>query len=594
LQAEAGELPLPPDTVLTVADHDGVILVRSPGGEQWIGQRRVDPILQQVDQGDETVVEAMGVDGVKRLYAFTPLLGPNGTQVWLSIGRSPDFIDAEVRQTVLRNLFGIFAILSAALAAIWLAADRLLLRRIDNIVDASTSLAAGDWGARAPVRSYDDELDHLAVTFNSTADALQHTHQQAELSADRLARLQAVTAALSEAMTPEQVVNIIVRQVSAATGATAGAVHVLDEAGEALEIVQSVGYPPEQMQLHQRLPLTLSIPATDAVRTEQPIWLESTEDLRERYPHLALQRFTGYEGAAILPLMVEGRPLGIMALSYSEIHIFTVDQQDFVLTLASQCAQALERARLYAAEQQARLHLEERVSERTAELERSNRELNQFAYVASHDLKAPLRAIDNLSAWIAEDAALTLPPRSIEHLAKMRNRVRRMERLLDDLLAYSRAGRVQHPAEEVDLAALVQDIAGVLAPPPGFIISVEPPIPPLRTPRVSLELVLRNLIGNAIKHHQHQCGEIRVRAVEQGDKVAITVQDDGPGIDPQYHTRIFDMFQTLRPRDDVEGSGMGLAIVKKLVESYGGTIVVESEAGQGSTFCFTWPRRLER
>jgi signal transduction histidine kinase len=230
------------------------------------------------------------------------------------------------------------------------------------------------------------------------------------------------------------------------------------------------------------------------------------------------------------------------------------------------------------------------VALRTAELERSNRDLNQFAYVASHDLKAPLRAIDNLAAWISQDAAALLPPPSAEHLAKLRGRVKRMEQLLDDLLAYSRAGRVRPPAESVDVAQMVQDVAGMLGAPEGFTIAVEGPIPRIYTPRASIELVLRNLLGNAIKHHDGERGCVTVRGEEKGDMVHIFVTDDGPGIDERFHERIFEMFQTLQPRDEVEGSGMGLAIVKKVIESYGGSIGVESSPGRGATFDFTWPR----
>jgi signal transduction histidine kinase len=252
---------------------------------------------------------------------------------------------------------------------------------------------------------------------------------------------------------------------------------------------------------------------------------------------------------------------------------------------------AAERAAAESALREAHEQLEQRVRERTAELERSNRELNQFAYVASHDLKAPLRAIDNLATWISQDAAGVLPTQSAEHLVKLRGRVRRMETLLEDLLAYSRAGRVRPASETVKVEQLVQDVVALLAPPEGFVIRVEGADMTLRTPRASLELVLRNLIGNAIKHHTGDTGEITVAAVERGNWVEFCVADDGPGIEPKYHTKIFDMFQTLQPRDQVEGSGMGLAIVKKLVESYGGEIRVESARGEGAAFCFTWPRR---
>ncbi len=231
-----------------------------------------------------------------------------------------------------------------------------------------------------------------------------------------------------------------------------------------------------------------------------------------------------------------------------------------------------------------------RVAERTAELARSNDELDQFAYVASHDLKAPLRAIDNLAAWIAEDAGAVLPEESKRHLDLLQGRVRRMEHLLSDLLAYSRAGREEGAAEEVDAAALIREVVELLGSPPGMEVVVEA-LPRLVTYRAPLEMVFRNLIGNALKHHDRPKGRIVVRAREADDFVTFTVSDDGPGIPARYHERVFGLFQTLRPRDEVEGSGMGLAVVKKAVESRGGTIRVDSAEGQGTTFTFTWPVR---
>ncbi|MEZ4728117.1 MAG: PAS domain-containing protein [Caldilineaceae bacterium] len=239
--------------------------------------------------------------------------------------------------------------------------------------------------------------------------------------------------------------------------------------------------------------------------------------------------------------------------------------------------------------------LEQRVAERTAELVRSNRELDQFAYVASHDLKAPLRAIMNLANWVIEDAAPVLPPPSQEHLAKLRGRALRMERLLDDLLAYSRIGRRDGGVEEVQVAQLIQDIVELLTLPLGFRVLVQTGMPTIFTARAPLELVFRNLIGNALKHHhQPAAGEVRISAEEQGDFIRFCVHDNGPGIEPRYHERIFEIFQTLQPRDEVEGSGMGLAIVKKTVEVRGGGITVQSTVGNGARFCFTWPQAVTR
>ncbi|MFN8489360.1 MAG: ATP-binding protein [Caldilineaceae bacterium] len=233
--------------------------------------------------------------------------------------------------------------------------------------------------------------------------------------------------------------------------------------------------------------------------------------------------------------------------------------------------------------------LEQRVVERTAELKQRNLELDQFAYVASHDLRAPLRAIDHLATWIEQDAGAQLPGPSLTHLITLRNRVKRMENLLNDLLAYSRAGRMQHQLEMVDTRDLVTDIVKFLAPPETFTVAPPEGLPILTTERVPLELVLRNLISNAIKHHDRFDGHIAISAQAAGDFIEFTVTDDGPGIAPMYHERIFQMFQTLKPRDLVEGSGMGLAIVKRMVESRKGKIQVESSGERGTTFRFTWP-----
>lgn len=234
--------------------------------------------------------------------------------------------------------------------------------------------------------------------------------------------------------------------------------------------------------------------------------------------------------------------------------------------------------------------LEQRVAERTAELERRNQELDQFAYIASHDLKAPLRAIDNLATWISDDAGSLLPLTSQQHLELLRSRVKRMEDLLNGLLAYSRADRYLGEAEPVDIRRLVEGIIELLAPPESFTITVQPKMPVINTLRVPLETVLRNLIGNAIKHHHRPDGRVQVSAEERGDLIEFIVKDDGPGIAEIFHGRVFMIFQTLQPRDQVEGSGMGLAIVKKTVESRGGKISLISSEGQGATFCFTWPK----
>ncbi|MCC6455538.1 MAG: GAF domain-containing protein [Caldilineaceae bacterium] len=295
----------------------------------------------------------------------------------------------------------------------------------------------------------------------------------------------------------------------------------------------------------------------------------------------------------------EDEVIGGLFFGHSHPGVFTEQVEQLVSGIASQSAIMIENARLYAqlkerevALRELNATLEQRVEKRTAELQRSNHELDQFAYVASHDLKAPLRAIHHLASWIAQDANEFLPGPSQEHLSKLLGRVRRMETLLDDMLAYSRASRQRHPAEEVAVAELVADVIEMIAPPHGFTVRILGKLPVIWAERSPLETVFRNLIGNAIKHHHRPAeGNVEIRAQEQEHFVEFTVKDDGPGIDPGFHQRIFEMFQTLQPRDLVEGSGVGLAIVKKSIESRGGTVQVESSRGEGALFRFTWPKR---
>jgi signal transduction histidine kinase len=255
-------------------------------------------------------------------------------------------------------------------------------------------------------------------------------------------------------------------------------------------------------------------------------------------------------------------------------------------------------------------NLDAKVSERTHELEQAhqrlakaknavelqlveitkiNEELNNFSYIAAHDLKSPLRGIDQLATWIAEDMGDNLTAETLSNLRLMRSRIQRMERLLNDLLAYSRVGRSANKAEMVDTAQLVADVFDMTATATQYRLQMTDNLPTFYAQKIPLELVFRNLIANAIKHHDRATGTIGVSARSMGDGVEFAVEDDGPGIAPEHHIRVFGIFKTLRPRDAVEGSGIGLALVKKAVESVGGTVRVESNGHRGCIVKFTWP-----
>jgi PAS domain S-box-containing protein len=239
----------------------------------------------------------------------------------------------------------------------------------------------------------------------------------------------------------------------------------------------------------------------------------------------------------------------------------------------------------------ARRKIELELEAKQAELIRSNKDLEQFAYVASHDLKAPLRAIDLLVQWIIEGLAGYDTNNVQENLGLLSKRTKRLNRLLDDLLAYSRAGRKVGAHRMADAHAMVLDVVQLLDPPPTMSVSVEGTLPAFKTHPTPLEVVFRNLISNAIKHHPGPQGRIVVSCQEQADQYVFAVEDDGEGIPAQYAERVFEMFQTLKPRDQVEGSGMGLAIVNRIVQWQGGRVWFESPpSGRGVVFKFQWKK----
>jgi len=292
-----------------------------------------------------------------------------------------------------------------------------------------------------------------------------------------------------------------------------------------------------------------------------------------------------------VPIRLHAKLLGVMCYEHVGVtREWSLEEQDFAASVADMIAlqvESNERRKLERALSRANEHLAETVRD----LRRSNKELQDFAYVAAHDLKAPLRGIGTLTDWIASDYADKFDEQGRQQLGMLKGRVERLSELIDGILHYSEIGRVASRVERVDLNVLVSEVTALLDPPQHVEVTVKGRLPVVVCEKVRLSQVFRNLIDNAIKYMDKAHGRIEVGCSEQEGFWRFAISDNGPGIDGKYFEKIFQMFQTLAPRDERESTGIGLAVVKKILDLCGGSVWIESNVGEGTTFFFTLPKR---
>ena len=276
---------------------------------------------------------------------------------------------------------------------------------------------------------------------------------------------------------------------------------------------------------------------------------------------------------AVIPFHDHPHEIGEMAQTL-KVFAHNIDERNKAMRLIEQHQQELERS--------------------NNRLAQTNKELETFAYVASHDLKSPLRGISQLSSWIDEDLEAKEFNEVEKHTRMLRNRIHRMEKLLDDLLVFYRAGKTDGAITTIDVAHIAKELFEIQNTKPGLRLELGDELPVFETLGTPFEQILRNLFSNAIKHHDRDDGIIRIEAQRiSADFYEFSVRDDGPGIPEKFQARVFGMFQTLKSRDEQEGSGMGLALIKKIVGTYGGSIRVFSN-GRGCQFTFSWPAHITK
>lgn len=410
---------------------------------------------------------------------------------------------------------------------------------------------------------------------------------EARLAAERAALItaqtQRVTAALAEAVTPLEVSEATLKQGVAAVGAFAGVVLCLGD--RHLELVGAYGYRAAALEGWQHVPLAEHLPVTDAVRDREPVWLRSSGEIHGRYPML---RDAVVEGEALVavPLVVRNEVQGVLGLSFKEAQDFDDEKRAFIVTLGRLCGQALQRARLFQRENEARSEAEEAVRVR-----------DEFLAIASHELKNPLSALQLQVQTALRRGARGGQPvddgKFLERLQMMDRSVGRLSRLIDDLLDVSRisAGKLELQPEPVDIYDVVEEVATrahdeLLKTRSVLTVKGDRGVVG-KWDRSRLDQVATNLISNAIKYGQGK--PIEVLVFRSGDRVTLRVRDRGVGIAPEDAARIFNRFERASANRHIRGLGLGLWIVRAIVEAMGGTISVESKVGEGSTFSVELP-----
>jgi signal transduction histidine kinase/CheY-like chemotaxis protein len=543
----------------TLLGYDGHRLFEAGDGAEGIDAvRRERPDLVIAD----IVMPTMdGFEFVRRVRSEAPIAGTN------VIFYSAAYYEHEARK--LAEGCGVRHILTKP------SEPELILRTVHEALGLAAPVVS------APQPDFDRE--HLRLM----TDKLSQKVGELEAVSLRLERLLEMSGELAREHDPERLVTAVATAAREVIGASYSAAGMIDE-DDTVRYSSFRGLPEELNAEMSSAPIPR--PAREAMATRRPVRLRNPGGdpvglgLPRSHPPV--------HSYLTVPIVAVSRLRGWLGLRNKiGADEFTAQDEEIATLLAAQAAVAYENALLYAKVRRHASELEERVKERTAELSRSNAELEQFAYAASHDLQEPLRKITGFTTLVVERWGAGLDPTAREFLTYAADGAVRMRQLINDLLAYSRAGRATSEPSEVPLArplAIALDNVRAAVEETGAVVRAGA-LPSVLGDERQLAQLFQNLLENAIKFRGERTPEIDVTAEREGDRVRVSVKDNGIGIEPQYAGRIFGVFQRLHTREEYPGTGIGLAICKRVVERQGGEIHVEQGPGGGATFVFTLP-----
>jgi PAS domain S-box-containing protein len=422
----------------------------------------------------------------------------------------------------------------------------------------------------------------VAIENARLHDAERRARAAAERAAERGERLLEVAQALARALSPAEVASVALEQGMRAMGADAGSMALLSEEGTEFETIGTRGYPGPVAERFQRFPVHPGRPLSDAVLSGEPLLLPDFPAWEARYPGMVdVARETGYGGYAAAPILGEGRAMGALGFSFAAEQRFDDGVAVFLETLAGQCGAALERARLYQAEHEAR-----------AEAEAANLAKGQFLASMSHELRTPLNAIGGYVDLLQMELRGPLTEQQQTDLERVKRAQQHLLGLINDVLNFAKleAGKIELEVRDVALAELMDDVEALIAPQAAARGITYAPAPgdgavSVRADPEKLEQVLLNLLSNAVKF-TGEGGTVSMDWAREEGEVRVHVRDTGCGVPPEKQARIFEPFVQVDPdlTRTRQGTGLGLAISRELARAMDGDITVRSAPGEGSTF----------
>lgn len=567
---------LPAGSSLWVTDYKGTVLARHPEPERWVGRTLTDASLLAAlsDRPGENVVEAAGVDGVRRLYGVAPLRAPGASETYVAVGL-PSTVAYAAADRIVRRGLGLLALAAALVFALaWVGGELLVLRPVRALMAAVRRVGRGELEARTGLPYSTTEIGELARAFDEMAETNHRRYSQVRA-------LREIDLAILSTLNLQSVLEILLEKIELLLAYAAASIRLVHPRSkkllpvaarnieEAAEAAAGVATSLPDLVFEYGAPLAIANVGKEA----------RTGD-REA---IVRQGFVSYLG---VPMRVKGEPIGVLSFYTREEHRFTVEEADFLTTLAGQAAIAIDNARLY-----------EWTKEQAEELKRSNAVKDQFLAVMSHELRTPLTVVKGYATMMQDGLFGPLSAPLAAALGKVLQQTEDLLALIDTILDAARieVGDVEVVTEEVAPAAVLDELKSLFGVPARQEVALawEYPadLPRMKTDGTKLRHILRNLIHNALKFTERGAVGVAARYVAEADRIEFRVADTGIGVPEGEREAIFEKFKQVDSSDTrlYGGVGLGLYIVKRFVEMLDGEVRVESELGKGSVFTVSLP-----